>query len=519
MAADFGSPVVTPNQPTVAQRAVDTLGGILGLQQQKQALQIGQQELQQQQQTAKQRAGIANFFKDYKLADHVGEDGTIDLDDVLTNQQLRNAAGDQYPQVVGQLLGIKQNQLLAKQDLVKLNDTTRTQLQELLGGLRTDPDVIADNDSGRQKVQNAVDQFGKTGPDAARIAGIYGPNIQHVPRGNLAQALSNVQLQAMDAGKQAASQAPTYLDSGAKFQDINPQSAGGNLTQNANLAKGIPPGMVTFKDQAENTWAYNPQDPGHAILVGQGGSLKGGKAPTAAPTSSAQMGAGQQQGASTPTSAPPVMDVGEADVLKANTAKINQNRQAAQDAQTQRDILGRIQLLSSSPSLYTGPGSHRLGEVATAVAQIPGFEKAAQYANNYNELTKYMAQNAARMGAQMGLDGSDARLDLAIHSQPNAAMDPRTIQQVSQYMSALVRMHAAKADAMDRWLQFPGNNARNEQHFEQIWRDNADPRLFQLAEMKDQGDANNYAKLHIRSNERQELQAKQKVLQQLGALP
>jgi hypothetical protein len=212
------------------------------------------------------------------------------------------------------------------------------------------------------------------------------------------------------------------------------------------------------------------------------------------------------------------MDVGEADILKNNTANITGTRKLAQDAQTQRDILNRIQSIASTPNLYTGPGSQTVGELATAVAKIPGFEKAAQYANNYNELTKFMAQNAARMGQQMGLEGSDARLSVALHSQPNAAMDARTIQNVAQYMSGIVRMSSAKADAMDHWLSQKDHSARTEHEFERVWRDNADPKLFQLAEMKDAGEAQSYTKLHIKKGEVEALKRKHDVLVSLGAL-
>ncbi len=173
--------------------------------------------------------------------------------------------------------------------------------------------------------------------------------------------------------------------------------------------------------------------------------------------------------------------------------------------------------MADSPNLYLGPGSRNVADLATTVSQIPGFEGAAKYANNYNELTKFMAQNAARMGQSMGLSGSDARLDMATHAQPNAdPMDKRTVQNVAQYMCGIVRMGLAKADAMDKWLQQKGNTPETEHNFERLWRDNADPRLFQLAEMKDQGEAQNYAKLHIRPGEQNTLAAKHDVLHALG---
>jgi len=241
---------------------------------------------------------------------------------------------------------------------------------------------------------------------------------------------------------------------------------------------------------------------------GGAGAPAGGAAPSSLPT-----------GASNPNS-PPVYQPGEAGIVEQNTANINANRKGAQDALIQRDILNRIQTISSTPGLYLGPGSQTVADLATRAAQIPGFEGAARYANNYNELVKFMAQNAARQGAALGLQGSDSRVEMATHANPNAdPMDQRTVQNVSQYMGGIVRMQQAKADAMDQWLQQPGNSAKNEHIFESQWRSNADPRLFQLAEMKDQGSAMDYAKLHIRKSEQSALQAKHDWLVSVGALP
>jgi hypothetical protein len=145
-------------------------------------------------------------------------------------------------------------------------------------------------------------------------------------------------------------------------------------------------------------------------------------------------------------------------------------------------------------------------------------EGTAESAQNFNELTKFLAQNAARQGANLGLQGSDARLEAAQKANPNTEMDPRTIQAVAQYQAGLVRMQKAKADALDNWLSKPGNSTRNQADFENQWRQNADPRLFQLAEMKDQKDAGDYASRYVKKNETGSLAQKHQALVQMGAL-
>ena len=566
---DFGAPVA---QNVQSPNTLQSLSNLMGLQQQQQAIQSGSLQIQQQQQnlthgaadtqqaqqTAAQRQGIANI--DWSKYDD--GTGTISTDRMLSDTALQKSAGDQFPQLLQQAATARQQQLQNKTSLVNLNDGLRNQFGSVIGALRTDPDVIADNPTGRQKVTQAISQFGQAGgPDAAKVAQIYGPVATHAPQGQLARGINAIQLQAMDASRQAAAQAPSYANTGGSLQQTNPQAAGGNLASPQSIGNTVAPGNQTFTDQAGNTWAFDPRNPGHAIQVGQGGSTSGGSgSPSGAPMFKVQLPSGEvfqgsaqdaqarmkqladsgdyssaaeiqhvyqagmaDQGKNPPPSEsstsvkPPALNVGEADQVRANTQAVTTNRQQAQDAQLQHDILQRIQSLSSTPGLYLGPGSRNVADLATTVSQIPGFEGAAKYANNYNELTKFMAQNAARQGAAMGLSGSDARVDMATHAQPNAdPMDPRTVQNVAQYMGGVVRMNLAKANAMDTWLSQPGNSIQNEHQFESLWRNNADPRLFQLAEMKDQGEAANYAKLHIRPNESKTLQQKHDVLQKLG---
>jgi len=628
--SDFGAPVAAGVNVNPA-GGLKTISDLMGLQQQQQAIQsknIGiaqqQQTLQQgaaatqmAQQSAAQRQAIAGV--DWSKYDD--GTGTVSTDKMMADPSLQQAAGDQFLDVIKAGAAIRGQQIQNKQSLVGLNDKLRGQFGSMVGALRTDPDVIADNPTGRQKVTDAMAQFGQAGgPDAQRVANIYGQVAVHAPPGKLAQGISTIQLQAEDASRQAATQAPTYADVGPKLTNVNPQAAGGNLGAVPAITKGVPPGMSTFQDQAGNSWAFNPQDPGHAIRVGQGGAVNTGAgtgaaaqpgetAPLKANNPGALMPGGKLAQYQTPeaglsaldanltkygtegvdtlsgviskwappgenntaayiadaakrlgiapdqkidlsnpvqrhaiataimlhengpqavfgqgaaktaqTEQPPTLTLGEAGQVKSNVDTVTSTRTMAADSLTNHDILNRIQSLAATPGLYLGPGSQNVAELATAVSGLPGFEGAAKYANNYNELAKFMAQNAARMGKQMGLEGSDARLDLALHSQPNQQQDARTVQDVAQYMAGLTRMSLAKAGAMDKWLAEPGHSLQNEQQFEALWRENADPRLFQLAEMKDQGQAQNYAKLHIRAGEQKALQAKHAVLQSLGAL-
>src|SRR5579872_299427 len=167
--ADFGSPVaqnvnVTPNQ------GIQTLSGLLGLKQQQQALAGQAATVQQEQQTAKQRAGIAGI--DWSKYDD--GTGTISTDKLLEDKDLQQRAGDQFPQILQAASSARLTQLQNKRELANLNDTLRGQFGAVVGALRTDPDVIKDTPAGRAKVDAAISQFGEQGgPDAQRVASIY----------------------------------------------------------------------------------------------------------------------------------------------------------------------------------------------------------------------------------------------------------------------------------------------------------------------------------------------------------
>jgi hypothetical protein len=198
---DFGTPVVDPQGSIPAEMgAIKLFSGVLGLKQQK-------AELQQAQQTAQQRAGIANWMQHFDPEKHVGSDGTMDLNSIVSDQNLRQVAGDQYQEVLDKFIGIKEHQLKAKQSLVDLNADTRNQFLTLTGALAKNPDVMADNPAGNDMVKNVVRGFVESSPEAAEAARLFMPALEHAPKGKLSGVLQNFQKMAADASTQAAMQA------------------------------------------------------------------------------------------------------------------------------------------------------------------------------------------------------------------------------------------------------------------------------------------------------------------------
>jgi hypothetical protein len=123
------------------------LSELLNMQRAAIAVQADKTALASAQQSQRQREGLAKFDWS-KLS---GDDGTIDLNKIM-DSGLREAAGDQFPAAMQQALQIKQSQLSAKQALVGLTDAQRKPFAEMVGALRSDPDVAKGTPEGKQKL-------------------------------------------------------------------------------------------------------------------------------------------------------------------------------------------------------------------------------------------------------------------------------------------------------------------------------------------------------------------------------
>lgn len=478
--ADFGSPVIDPKGNDIAGKTLQTLSGVLGLQEQKANIQRAQAAAQQETQSAKQRAGIADFFNNYDFTKHVGADGTIDIDQVLMDDKLRKEAGDQYPEVIHNIIAAKQGQLQAKQSLVNLNNDLRTQLMGAVGSMRTDPDVIADNPIGREKISRIFGQFSALGPDAARVAQIYGTQLNNLPKGQLSRAVNNFQLQGMDASTQAGRQAPSYADTGAALVNVNPQAAGGNIGNTPNLGKGISPGMNTFQDQAGNVWAFNPQNPGQATMVGQGGRVPtgGGMAPQPSAQTQAisqQANQGSQPASPMVPARPSVAIPGQEGIQ----SDIDMVRHSTQNIGTDRAINNRI--LNLLPETNTGFGSDIKARLLSA-ANLPG-------SSSLQELSAFLDRQAAVAGQSMGLPHTNAGMETSQQITGNISYDNKVIRDKTLFLDAMQAGAQAYRKGMDRTLGDQSNpNYGAYQQFRNAWSQAFRPEVFEWLNAKKRGD-------------------------------
>lgn len=437
--ADFGAPVAQ-NVNVDPSKGLSTISSLLGLQQQRQALQGQAAQVQMEQQSAQQRQGLAN----YDWSSHIGKDGTLDLNSVMNDPQLRQAAGDQWQQVADAAIGMKQHQIEQKRSFVGLTNDQRSAFGSMVGGLRSDSDVTQDNDKGRQKVTDALMEYGNMyGKDALPVLSAYSPVVQHAPQGKLAQALGVIQLQAMDAGSQVGTQKPAYMSTGGQFQQINPQAPGSDQPPQSMQAT-VAPSVIT-----------TPAGP-LARVGGNGSTL------TPLETAQGQGGPGAPPPNLNPTTA-------QATVTNRSAAAVTDRVQQAQSAAN--NTVQAQDALTRARAILDKPGAPNTGNQFANTQSIRNFLSSVgidtQGATDANSLVKNLARYEASRATQAGLGGTDAARELAHNGSPNVSVDNKALKGIVTQSLATEKALAAYANIQTK-TKDPNALAKNESDFRNI---------------------------------------------------
>lgn len=447
--------------------ALGKLSDLLQIQSQMAGVKQARAAAQQEEQTAKQRAGLAEF--DWQSL--VGDDGTIDMNKIPTSG-LETKAGDQYPAVLQSLLSAKQQGLQAKQAIIGLNEAQRGAFGQMIGGLRSDEDVVKDTPHGRQRVMQEVARFGQMfGPEVAPIIKAYAPILEKAPPGKLDQIIQNIQMQAMSAADQVAKQTPQYqqVNTGSSLerQQTNPLAPGGvDIPQSRAL--GLAPGEqeVETTDQLGNKYILTRDKAGNIVstrpLGGGGGTGTGG----GGQGGPARFGPGERQSIE--------------QQAEDNFKNVSANRMAASKAPQQIDQIRKARDLSKITK--TGNWSQERAKIESGLAAlIPGLSAANDDATNLQLLDKFAERIAADSAQVLGSNASTDQARDSIHRQnANIGYTPGAIQAVLDYAEAQTLAMSAKGDAQESWLKSEGNGITKQHDFETKWRQSYDPLIFQL---------------------------------------
>lgn len=438
------------------------------------------------QQSQKQRAALASFDWS-KLS---GDDGTIDLNKIM-DSGLREAAGDQFPAVMSQAVGIRQQQLAAKQTLLGLTNAQRAAFGEMMGALRSDPDIARDTPEGRQKVTQAFAQFAQmAGPDAESVLRAYAGPIQNAPPGKLSQVVQNIQLQGSSAAQQAQLQMPQFTSTGGSLQQTNPLAQAGQAPQSIplTLAPGQQEQVVT--DQAGIPLIQQRSPRGNITGVREVPGMQVYR------PGDVQAEAGQTE---------------------TNRQIIAANRESARNVPDQLASIDNA--LKLAGQLSTGGGvdfARKRANFESAIASfLPGFDTAVDDATKLQLLDKYLERVAAGSSQITGAAAAtDAARESISRQNASAGYTTDAIKSVLSFAKAQSQAVAAKATAQEKFLE--ENGTRDAHKFETRWRENYEPLIFQL-EAASEAQQRELVK-GLSPQRRAELRAKVKALREMGAI-
>jgi hypothetical protein len=206
----------------------------------------------------------------------------------------------------------------------------------------------------------------------------------------------------------------------------------------------------------------------------------------------------------------------------ANAKRYSAAIDQAADSPTRVNVYDNILNLSRG-GVNSGPGSTWQNQVKGYIANTPFLSSVTNGwrddVSGFQELNKFMYQNAQRNWQAAGGTGTDAQLEAFTHANPNDRMFPQALQAMAQWGKAGELAVQGKTNAMTQWKNQNGGNVANLDQFETSWRKNFDPQLFQLRAMDPQSQATFVANLKA-SNPKayQSLMAKAAALKQLGGL-
>jgi hypothetical protein len=210
--------------------------------------------------------------------------------------------------------------------------------------------------------------------------------------------------------------------------------------------------------------------------AGQGGQ--------AAPLQTAQ----QQSSVIRPGNAPG-FNASQETLATGNAKRYNDLLTLASDSPTRVNVYDNILNLSRQ-GVDTGPGQAWKNAVKGYVANAPVLSMVSKGwkddVSGFQELNKFLYQNAQRNWQAAGGTGTDAQLDAYSQSNPNDKMFPQALQAMAQWGKAGELALQAKINAAQSWKDANNGNVANLDQFERSWRNNFDPRVFQLNVMNPQ---------------------------------
>jgi len=190
-------------------------------------------------------------------------------------------------------------------------------------------------------------------------------------------------------------------------------------------------------------------------------------------------------GALSPALAPGVAE-SQGKLASAGADRYNATVAQAAESPMRVNVYDNILNLSKQ-GVATGPGEAWKNQVKGYAANTPFLSSITgnwkDDVSGFQELNKFMYQNAQRNWQAAGGTGTDAQLEAYSHANPNDTMFPKALQAMAEWGKAGELALQGKANALQSWKDQNGGNVANQDQFERTWRNSFDPVLFQLKTM------------------------------------
>lgn len=463
---DFGAPVAENITPPNPNQTAQTLSGLIGVAQQKQALQQGAQQLQvgageaqQAQQQMQERQLLQKAMSTGQDPDGnpiKGADGQIDP--IAASK----FAGKYLPLtgqgVTQQIISTMNNKLLLNDGVRALGQSYRNDISGIIGAGIGSPDPAA--------VSNGLDAYAQQNPEAAGVIANARNMLQgigpSVPQQQRDMALKHVQMLMQPAATTAAQQAPqmgttTGPGGGVQAFQTNPLSPVPMGATGPEVAQGVPLGE-------RSNVGTNP--------------LTGG------PTVINKNGQGEVTGiTNAPTQGVYVPQPGDAQALPGLSAE----REAARGAYASAAAAHtNNQLVLQNIDNVAATG--QLGLKARNLLSAFGVNPNSDAATAYDLVGKGLERSALQAAQSMG-PNTNAGLDAQIKANGSLGYTPQAIKEVTKLNDALTTGVQSYQPGLERAIAAnPSAGVFAKRQFDQQWGANFDPNVFKYYNAIKSGD-------------------------------
>lgn len=180
----------------------------------------------------------------------------------------------------------------------------------------------------------------------------------------------------------------------------------------------------------------------------------------------------------------PAEQEGQIGIAKGNVGMYNALKDTASNSAERTNILDSLEAYANGRTTF-GPGwTGRIENLAAINSKLPsGMSFGSNDVSNAQVVQKLASNLIQQYQKSMGGTGTDKQFELVMHGTPGADMTNKAMQEVIPKLKSMEIALQAKANAADSWLAANNNNPASLNKFETTWRQNYDPRIYQMSMM------------------------------------